>query len=182
MFSGSGVGFALYEGTLFKLKSLFFLMSTSSLFLCQYISYLGTTYPLKCFLSCTGECSYRPRMQEQNNSWEEAQGMEERKGDRVQVQFTEEWVYCKKNNIFFSILEAAEEKVTEKLENHEWYMTLNVRVGTSVLRILRYLGFGLLLPWVPPMNTLLTHFASDVSMLKNQEKTCLCLHSFLSGQ
>lgn len=30
-------------------------------------------------------------MQEQNDSWEEAQGTEERKeGDRVQVQFTEE--------------------------------------------------------------------------------------------
>lgn len=75
-------------------------------------------------------------MQEQKNSWEEAQGTEERnEGDRVQVQFPEEWVYCQKNNIFFEILEAEEEKVTEELENHEWYMTLNVKVGTCVLRI-----------------------------------------------
>lgn len=88
---GSGVGFALCEGTLFKLKSLFFLMSTSSICLCQYITYLWTTYPLKCFLLCTGKCSCRPGMQEQNDSWEEAQDTEEKKeGDRVQAQFTEE--------------------------------------------------------------------------------------------
>lgn len=114
VFSGSGVGFALCEGT-FKLKSLFFLMSTSSLFLCQYITYLGTTYPLTCFLLCTGECSYRPRIQEQNNSWEEAQGTEERKGDRVQVQFTEERVYCKKKKYIFLNTRSSRRKSYRKI-------------------------------------------------------------------
>lgn len=59
-------------------------------------------------------------MQEQNDSWEEAQDTEEKKGDRVQAQFTEEWVYSKKKNIFLKILEAEEEKVKEKWENHAW--------------------------------------------------------------
>lgn len=129
VFPGSGVGFTLCEGTLFKLKSLFFLMSTSSVCLCQYITYLWTTYPLKCFLLCTGKCSCRPGMQEQNDSWEEAQDIEEKKeGDRVQAQFTEEWVYSKKKNVFLKILEAEEEKVKEKWENHAWCWMSKLRL------------------------------------------------------